>query len=430
MNALSRRRFLTGTGLAVLGSLLPSCSTAPTITAVPEARSTKPHQLDGNTSPSDLKRYASGHNAFGFALYGLLRDNPGNLFFSPYSVAQALTMTSAGARGATLQQMAQVLHSAFPQERLHATANALDLALSSRASTKDGFSLEIANSLWGQRGYTFRPEFLDLLAENYGTGLRLLDFKADPEQARNHINAAIAQQTHDNIKELLPPESINKATVLALTNAIYFNAVWRSPFESYNTSDQPFHLDDGTVVMAPRMVQERVLRYAITPEYQAVVLPYQGDVSMLVVMPPAGGLADFEQRLSVELLQAIQGKLGGQYIDIGLPKFTYQPAGILLNETLKQLGMTDVFNPEQADFSGMDGIGNLCVNDVIHQAMVRVDEKGTEAAAATSVTMIPASEPVKAVPVIVDRPFFFAIQDDATGTILFMGRIVNPLMTS
>jgi myo-inositol-1-phosphate synthase len=201
-----------------------------------EARSDKPRQSAPQVAPDDLRAFTAGHNRFGLAMYRLLSG--GNLFFSPYSIAQVLTMTSAGARGQTAQQMAQVLHSAFPQERLHSAANALDQALSSRGAGEDGFHLEVANSIWGQQGFAFQPEFLDTLATNYGAGLRLLDFKTAPEPSRATINTTIAQQTHDKITDLLPAGSIDANTRLVLANAIYFNAKWLAPFEKESTRER------------------------------------------------------------------------------------------------------------------------------------------------------------------------------------------------
>ncbi len=421
MSTLSRRRFLTDVGLTVLSGLLASCGIGTSVVA--EARSDKQRQRDPQTSPDDVRAFAAGHNAFGLAFYELLRGDAGNLFFSPYSIAQALTMLSAGARGNTAQQMAQILHSAFPQERLNPAANALDLALSSRGAGQDGFQLEIANSVWGQRDYIFRPEFLDVLAVNYGAGVRLLDFASAPDAARATINATIAQQTHGKINDLLPPGSIDGQTVLFLANAIYFNAKWVAPF-SKSTVDKPFHLDGGSTVTVPMMYQTEDLRYTRNPDYQAVALPYQGGVSMLVLLPREGGLADVEQRLTAERLQAIRGELGGAYLYLGLPKFTYQSGSISLRQALTRLGMPDAFNSGTADFSGMDGTRNIYLSDVYHQAVVRVDEKGTEAAAATGGGVRTVAGPSDEM--IVDRPFIFAIQDDETGTVLFMGRIVNP----
>src|SRR5262249_19629310 len=229
MTTISRRAFLLTVSLAALGGLLSSCGGS--ASAAIEARSGRPRQTAPEATPDDVRALAAGHNAFGLDMYRLLRARGGNLFFSPHSIAEALTMASAGARGQTAEQMARALHSAFPEERLHPAANALDLALTSRGAEQDGFRLEIANTVWGQRDFAFLPEFLDVLATNYGAGLRLLDFKAAPEPSRAAINAAIAQQTHDKIKDLLPPGSIDDMTRMVLANAIYFNAKWAMPFE-------------------------------------------------------------------------------------------------------------------------------------------------------------------------------------------------------
>jgi serpin B len=421
MTTLSRRRFLAGVGLTALAGLLMSCGASPN--AVAEARSSKPRLRNPQAPTDDVQAYTAGHNAFGLMLYNQLRNNDGNLFFSPYSVAQALTMISAGARGDTAQQMAQTLHSAFPQARLHPAANALDLALSSRGAGQEGFRLEIANSIWGQRDYAFQPEFLDLLATNYSAGLRLQDFKTAPEPARAAINAAIAEQTQDKIKELLPPGSIDGLTRMVLANAIYFNAKWVAPFPKENTEDGAFHLEDGGTLTAPLMRLRKILRYTEKPEYQAVALPYKGGVSMIVLLPRTGELAAFEQQLSAERFQAILGELAESDLILMLPKFAYQSDSVSLRQALTLLGMADAFIPNTADFSGMDGTRDLYLSDVYHRGMVRVDEEGTEAAAATAGVI----EAVSAPPMmIVDRPFIFAIRDDETGALLFMGRVVNP----
>jgi serpin B len=396
--------------------------------AAPEARSNKPRQNAPQATPDDLRAFAAGHNRFGLALYRLLGD--GNLFFSPYSIAQVLTMTTAGARGQTAQQMAQALHSAFPQERLHSAANALDQALSSRGAGEDGFHLEIANSIWGQQGLAFQPEFLDTLATNYGAGLKLLDFKAAPEPARATINSTIAQQTHDKITDLLPEGSIDDSTRMVLANAIYFNAKWRTPFEKENTRDGTFTPDQGGAVTTPMMTNQANYLYAAGPGYQAITLPYRGDVSMLVLLPDTGQLGAFEAALDDARLQAILDELATHEVLLTLPKFEYHSSSIGLKQQLSALGMADAFDPNAADFSGMDGQRDLFIGDGFHKAMVRVDEEGTEAAAATAVNMQATSARLDPpLTLTVDRPFVFLIRDDATGALLFMGRIANPKAT-
>jgi len=301
MHTISRRTFLAALGLTALGGLLTACGGSVSMAA--EARSNKLRQSAPPVAPDDVRAFAAGHNRFGLALYRLL--GVGNLFFSPYSIAQVLTMTSAGARGQTAQQMAQALHSAFPQERLHSAANALDQALSSRGAGEDGFHLEVANSIWGQQGFAFQPEFLDTMATNYGAGLRLLDFKTAPEPSRATINALIAQQTHDKITDLLPAGSIDDLTRLVLANAIYFNAKWVAPFAKESTHDGTFNPDQGGAVTTPMMTNQANYLYAAGQGYQAIALPYRGGVSMLVLLPDAGQLGAFEAELDEARLQSI-----------------------------------------------------------------------------------------------------------------------------
>jgi serpin B len=423
MSTMSRRTFLAMLGLATLGGLLAACGGS--VSAAPEARSDKPRLNAPQITPDDLRAFAAGHNRFGLAMYRLLGGR--NLFFSPYSIAQVLTMTSAGARGQTAQQMAQALHSAFPQERLHPAANALDRALNSRRASEDGFQLETVNSIWGQQGFAFQPAFLDTLATNYGAGLRLLDFKTAPEPSRATINAMIAQQTHDKITDLLPEGSINDLTRMVLANAIYFNAKWIAPFAKEATRDGTFNPDQGSAVTTPMMTKQANYAYAAGQGYQAIMLPYRGGVSMLVLVPDAGQLSAFEAGLDDMRLQTILDGLATREVLLTLPKFEYQSDSISLKKQLSTLGMADAFDPDTADFSGMDGQRDLFIGDGFHKAMVRVDEEGTEAAAATAVNMQATSARVDPpLTLTIDRPFVFLIRDDATGTLLFIGRIVNP----
>ena len=423
MSTISRRTFLATLGLTALGALLTACGGSVSVAA--EARSDKPRQSAPQIAPDDLSTFAAGHNRFGLAMYRLLGG--GNLFFSPYSIAQVLTMTSAGARGQTAQQMAQALHSALPQERLHSTANALDQALSSRGSGDDGFHLEIANSIWGQQGFAFQPEFLDTLATNYGAGLRLLDFKTAPEPSRSTINTTIAQQTHDKITDLLPTGSIDANTRLVLANAIYFNAKWLAPFTKEATHDGTFTPDQGSTVTTPMMTNQANYPYMAGQGYQAIALPYRGGVSMLVLLPDAGQLSDFEAGLDDARIQATLDGLANRQVLLTMPKFEYHSDSISLRQQLVALGMADAFDADAADFSGMDGKRDLFIGDGFHKAMVRVDEEGTEAAAATAVNMQATSAMVEPpLSLTIDRPFVFLIRDDATGALLFIGRIVNP----
>jgi len=380
---------------------------------------------------TDLAAVAAGNNAFAFDLYKAIRGQKGNLFYSPYSISLALAMTYAGARGDTESQMADTLHYTLPQSALHPAFNALDQALASRgqnAQGKDGtpFRLSIANSIWGQKGFTFLPAFLDALAENYGAGLRLLDFAASPEPSRGIINQWVSEQTAGKIPDLLPQGSIKTDTRLVLANAIYFNAAWLSPFEKAVTRDGAFHLlDDGTVTV-PMMRATHRYGYFKGDGYQAVELPYSGsDTSMVILLPDAGGFAAFESALDASAVDAIAGGLEYREVTLAMPKFTFK-SEFALSDALKDMGMPLAFS-DAADFSGMTGKPNVLIDQVYHQAFVAVDESGTEAAAATAVVIAPTSaQPDPPIAVTVDSPFFFLIRDMETGAVLFVGRVLNP----
>jgi serpin B len=396
------------------------------------AQSSKPRLTSPNVAPSDLADAANGNNAFAFDLFRFLREEKkdSNLFYSPYSISLALAMTYAGARGQTEQQMAQTLHF-LPQGRLHPALNRLDLELAQRgkdAKGKDGkgFRLNIANALWGQKGYQFLPEFLDLLAENYGSGLRLLDFKANPESSRVTINNWVSDRTEGRIKDLIPKGVIDKMTRLVLTNAIYFNAAWGTPFEKSQTQDGAFHLQNGDQMTMPMMRQTTSLGYAESQNYQAVELPYDGrELSMVILLPKAGQFEAFESALDAGQVNAILKNLKQRQVALSMPRFKIE-SEFSLAETLAAMGMPVAFS-SQADFSGMDGTRKLSISDVVHKAFVSVDESGTEAAAATAVVMRETSVmPEQPVEVTVDRPFIFVIRDIQTGAILFVGRVVNP----
>jgi serpin B len=420
--------------VSVLLSLV-GCSSSgnqPPIVSASIAQSSKPRLTSPNVAPSDLADAANGNNAFAFDLYRFLRKEKkdSNLFYSPYSISLALAMTYAGARGQTEQQMAQPLHF-LPQGRLHPALNRLDLELAQRgkdAKGKDGngFRLNIANAIWGQQGYRFLPEFLDLLAENYGSGLRLLDFAADPESSRVTINNWVSDQTEGRIKDLIPKGMIDKITRLVLTNAIYFNAAWSAPFEKSRTQDGAFHLQNGGQVIVPMMRQTTSFGYADGQNYQAVELPYDGrELSMLILLPKAGQFDAFESALDAGQANTILKNLKQRQVTLSMPRFKIE-SEFSLAETLAAMGMPVAFTSE-ADFSGMDGARSLFISDVVHKAFVSVDESGTEAAAATAVVMkLTSVMPEQPVEVTVDRPFIFVIRDIQTGVILFVGRVANP----
>jgi serpin B len=384
--------------------------------------------------PADLEELVAGNRAFAADFYQAVRDRDGNLFYSPYSLSTALAMTYAGARENTAIQMADVLHLSLPQERLPPAFNALDLELASRGSQSGGadepqpFQLSVANSLWAQYDYPFLAEFMDLLARNYGAGLRLADFASSPEPARQEINDWVYRETQEKISDLIPEGAIDELTRLVLANAIYFKADWIQPFAKESTQDAPFTLLDGSQVQVSMMAhaKPRSLNYASGEGFQAVELPYVGDqISMVVLVPDKGRFADFEAGLDGAFLGAILSSLEPRTVDLRLPKFNFE-SEYDLRDTLSAMGMPDAFDADLADLSGMDGTQLLYIGNVFHKAFVAVDEKGTEAAAATAVVVQLESAIMQDIVLTVDRPFIFLIQDKPSGAILFMGRVLDP----
>ena len=391
-----------------------------------------------DTSPdviiSDSTKLIEGNSESAFDLYQALRQQKGNLFYSPYSISLALAMTYAGARGETEQQMANTLHFELQQALLHPAFNALDLELASRgegAKGKDdkGFRLHIVNAIWGQKDYKFLNQFLDVLAVNYGAGLRLLDFISEPEQSRITINNWVSDQTEGKIKDLIPQGVIDDLTRLVLTNAIYFNAAWLNPFENELTSDRAFHLLEGDDVTVPMMTQTNSFGYATGDGYQAVELLYDGsELSMIILLPNSGQFESFQNSLNAALVDHIVSDLQSRQVSLTMPKFEFE-SEFSLADTLAAMGMPMAFSDE-ADFSGMTGNSELTISDVVHKAFVSVDEAGTEAAAATAVVVGLTSAPEQPVQVTVDRPFIFLIRDIETGTILFVGQVMNPSLST
>jgi serpin B len=372
----------------------------------------------------------AGANDFAFDLYHALAAEDGNLFYSPYSISLALAMTYAGARGETEQQMADTLHFTLSQDRLHPAFNGLDLDLASRGqgargTDEEAFRLNIVNAIWGQEDYSFLNEFLDVLARNYGAGLRLVDFEKEAEKARVTINDWVADETEGKIEDLIPPGVINDLTRLVLTNAIYFNAAWLNPFQESATVDGPFHALDGREVQVPMMSQLASFGYAEGEGYQAVELPYDGqELSMVIVLPDAGGFEASEGGLNADFFSSLAEDLTQRQVALTMPRFKYE-SSFSLKDTLTELGMPIAFL-DTADFSGMNGEGGLYIRDVLHKAFVSVDEKGTEAAAATAVVVGDTSAPSPDVELTIDRPFVFLIRDVQTGALLFAGRLLDP----
>lgn len=393
--------------------------------------------LSRNMSPSEtgIAALTAGNRDFGVELYRLLGSaNPGqNVFVSPHSISLALAMTYAGAAGNTATQMRDVLRFGGDQTTTHEAFNALDLELATRGDEivpddqGNPFELSVVNAAWGQTGYTFLPGYLDVLALNYGAGIRLLDFAAQPDPSRLVINDWVADQSNDRIKDLLPPNSISELTRLVLTNVIYFKANWMNQFDKAATQDGVFHRNDGSTVTVPTMHINEDLAYGTAADCQFVALPYVGgQVAMYVIVPDAGRFDAVEAALDGPTLGQMIGGATMAHGKLALPKFTFEFSSVL-NDALVGMGMTDAFDGDLADFSGINGIPNdLFISLVIHKSFVAVDEDGTEAAAATAVVMDTTGMPTQSFDLTVDRPFLFAIVDRPTGALLFMGRVTDP----
>jgi serpin B len=394
-------------------------------------KSDKERITSPDVNPSEQALLVEGNSAFAFELYQALKGKEGNLFYSPYSISLALAMTYAGARNETAEQMADTLQFLLGQDRLHPAFNWLDAELAKRGEgaagkNGEGFKLNIVNAIWGQKGYEFLSDFLDVLAENYGAGLRILDFITEAEESRLAINQWVSDQTGGRIKDLIPPGAIDTLTRLVLTNAIYFNAAWEYPFDKKMTANGPFYLLGGGQVTVPMMRQTESFGYAEGERYQAVELSYNcTELSMVILLPASGNFEAFEQGLQAQKVSDIISGLQPNEVTLTMPKFEFD-SDFRLKDTLAGMGMRDAFSPDDADFSGMTGNRELFISDVVHKAFVSVDEAGTEAAAATAVIAAGSAAPQPPVEVTIDRPFIFLIRDIETGAIIFIGRVLNP----
>lgn len=392
--------------------------------------------------PSKMTVAAQGDRTFAAALHGSLQKEKGNLFFSPASVRLAMAMTAAGARGDTAAELAKGL--SLPADAAESAAGfaAILESFAQRSKPQETPQMEewqraeaarkvatvaIANRVWPQQGRPFEKSFTELMAQGFAAPLEPLDFEKSTEAARKRINAWVSEQTQGKIPELLLPPNVRPDTKMILTNAIYFKAQWENPFSESATVDGPFTTASGTKVQTKMMKRTALMMYAETPAYQVVQLPYSdGSLSLTVVLPREGkSLTDVEP----SLLAAGAPALASQRVELQLPRFKIE-SRFGLAQVLAKLGMPSAFVYGKADFSGIDGTRELFIGDVVHQAVIEVDEKGTVAAAATAVSMRAGSArpPAEQQPkrFIADRPFAFFIQDARTGVVLFVGRLATP----
>jgi serpin B len=388
----------------------------------------------------DVPSVVKGSNVFALDLYARLGEDKGNLFLSPYSISNALAMTYAGARGKTAEEMATTLHFSLEPKKLHPSWAALIHKLNS-PDAKRPYQLTVANALWGQKGYHWQDDFLQITKKSYGAGLHEVDFVKATEEARRTINAWVEKQTNDRIKELLKRGVLTADARLVLTNAIYFKAAWDEPFEPKLTTKKDFNVTKDQKVAVEMMRNQKHFSYFETDQFQMLELPYErpplakakgkfiigrSPLSMIVFLPKTvDGLTAFEKNLTSARLDEWLGKMKPRMVALELPKFKFT-AEFSLKKTLSAMGMPTAFDARAADFSGMTTREPLFISDVVHKAYVDVHEKGTEAAAATAVLIFAGGLPPPPVPFVADRPFCFLIRENTTGSILFIGRVANP----
>ena len=378
---------------------------------------------------------ANGVNAFATDLYTQLRDESGNLIFSPYSVSTALAMTAAGAQGNTRAEMDKVLHLPTSEKLSPGYRELTTIVTRPPSGAKHKPELSVANSLWHQKGHAWKKEYLAVAQDDFRATLFGADFVHDPDDARGRINRWVAKETHDHIRDLVPSGAIGADSRLVLVNAIYFKAKWGTPFEKKDTKQELFTLASGQRIRAPLMNQKGDFFLREQADLQVLQLPYDGGATSMYVLLPrtADGLPALEQKLTAENLTRWtlgRGKMPLEEVKVWLPKFKFT-VPFELTPVLQKMGMSEAFDGQKANFKGMsEHPEGLFVSRVIHKAFVELDEVGTEAAAATAVSMGLATAapapPVRVKEFRADHPFLFIIKHEPTGAVLFLGRVLDP----
>jgi serpin B len=385
----------------------------------------KPPAADRATK-EDKAAVVQANNAFALDLLGRL-DGKENVFFSPAGISTALAMTYAGARGETAEQMAKALHLPADAKHLHPAFAALMWELQGSGQPR-GYRLNIANALWGDRTTQFKADFLQTMQDNYVAGLQQVSF-AKPEDSRLQINAWIARQTGNRIKDLLKSGDLTPDARLVLTNALYFKGDWEQEFKAEDTREEAFHAAPKEDVSVPMMHKTAEYRFLTNKEkgFQLLEMPYKdSSLAMVVLLPQKGdGLAALEKTLTADDFRMTAGPRRNKVIET-MPKFQ-MTRRLDLGGQLRSMGMKAAFEPGVADFSGASDEKPLFLSKVAHEAWLEVNKKGSEAAAATDVVMAKGEEKPETPAVFrADHPFLFLIRDTRTDMILFLGRMNNP----
>ncbi len=382
-----------------------------------------PQADDTGSTRQGVQEVVDANNEFAFDLYSELnKSEEGNIFYSPYSISAALAMTYEGAGGETADEMKSVFH--FPENDVLRPNFA---AIYDNINEENGdHELKTGNALWAQKDFPFLQEYTNKVERYYGGKAAILDFIEETEQSRQTINGFIEEQTKNKIKDLIPKGSLNAMTRLVLTNAIYFKGIWEWEFDESDTRKETFRISPTDTVETPMMnmhPEKERFNYAETEELQILELPYKGEKISMLVLLPTENLDSIESTLTAEKLNEYKSQMKETKLSsISLPKFEFDTK-YFMEDNLSSMGMPTAFSGN-ADFSGMTGKKDLFISSVIHQAYIGVDEKGTEAAAATAVVMKLAAMPMNVFRA--DHPFIFLIQEKDTGNILFFGRVVDP----
>jgi len=380
-----------------------------------------------NVDANSTNALVQGLNTFAFDLYSeLKKGNEGeNLFFSPLSISTALAIVYPGAVGETKSEMVTTLHFSMEDAELLDTFNALDASLNKE---NDNYIFKGINALWPDETLEFKSTYLDAIMQNFGAVLYPLDFINNPEQSRLTINEWVEEQTNDKIVELLKEGDIKDTTRLVLTNAVYFNGKWQYEFDEEDTKIEPFYLLNNSSINIQMMNQTTHINYAESNNCKMVELPYKdSNASMLIVLPNEGFWDDFINDFNFTVYSSLVEQMYVEKVELKLPKFKVETPQYSLKTSLKELGMAEAFE-DTADFSKITN-DSIKIGDVLHKAYISVDEKETEAAAATAVVTVstvalPIEEEIKIFHV--DQPFIIFLQDKTSDQILFMGEILNP----
>lgn len=387
--------------------------------------------------PSAVPATVAAVNAFGIDLHRAVSSRrAGNLVLSPWAVALTLAMARAGATDATRAELDRVLH-VGPATRLDEGINSIDQALAGRAGDrrsaqrKGRVDVDVASSLWAPRGTTFAPSFLADLAANHGTGMRVVDFRSDPEAARTAINSWVAGATDQAITQIAPRGAVSDVSRMVAASALYPRAPWEVRFPPDRTRPARFVVRDGETVDPPTMqlATNDGLLHARGDGYEAVELPYLGqELALLIVVPDQGTLEDFCRGLDAERFDHIVQSLQPMPVDLRLPRFAFT-TDVDLDAALRSLGLTEAVDDRVAEFGGITAEEPLSLSATLHESFISADEEGTQARAAT--VQAPSEEvppgPATATRLAVDRPFLFALRDRPTGVLLGIGHVENPL---